>query len=115
MPPAIKPSAPSPARTPPVGSSISATRRTKPSRARMTKASMPRLSAFAVLAAERVGAEVLFEGLLVGVLAPFQVTEVAPAVVVGGVGEAARDVDALGDVLVGVREAGIGDRDLFEE
>ena len=50
-----------------------------------------------------------------GVGALLEVDELAGAVVEGGVGEAEGGVERVGDLLVGVGVAGVGDRGLFEE
>src|SRR5258707_64294 len=50
-----------------------------------------------------------------GVGALLQVDELAGAVVEGGVGEAEGGAEGVGDLLVGVGVAGVGDRRIFEE
>src|SRR5262245_13491477 len=116
MPAMTSPIAPSTARTPPVGSSSSVSRRATPIRAMRMKASTGGLSAFAVAAfAQSVGVDVGVDFVVVEVLALPQVAELPRAPVVGRVGEASECAEVVEDVLAGVGVAGVGNGSLFEE
>src|SRR4029077_1319192 len=113
-PPAIRPAAPSAASTPPVDSNNSASSSPTPINATTTKRSILRLSAFGG-GAERVAFDVGPQRRLVGVGALFEVDELAAAIVEGGVGDPLRAAERVGDLLVRVGVARVGDRRLFEE
>src|SRR5215213_6931863 len=108
------PSAPSTASTPPVGSSSSATSSAMAISAIRTKASMPRLSAFAV-GGERTPLDVGPQLALLGVRALLEIDQLTLAVIEGRVGKAEAGAEALFDVLVGVGVARVGDGRLREE
>src|SRR4051794_19116029 len=114
MPPAINPSAPSAASTPPVESSSSPTSRAMPTRATMTAASISRLSAFAFFAQ----GEALNVGRQFGLLAVdalIEEADFATAVIEDGGGQAAPCSDRLGYPAIAIGVARVGNRNLFEK
>src|ERR1700709_1305513 len=110
MPPATNPAAPIAARAPPVGSSSSARRRTKPRRAMTTNVSIVRLCAL-----QRIAANIGFEFGVAGVGTLLEVEQLPVAVVEGGVGEAAEAAERFDQPFAGIGVARIWDRGLGQE